>query len=52
MKCVACSENWRVGDINLVMIFIVIKGAQVFTSEALWVLTIQKSVHTWVKLSG
>lgn len=47
-----CLENPRVNDINLVMIFIVIKGAQVFTCEALWVLIIQKSVHTWVKLSG
>lgn len=35
MKHVAVSENLRVGDTNLVMIFIVIKGAQVFTSEAL-----------------
>lgn len=38
--CMACSENLRVDDINLVTIFIAIKDTQVFTSEALLILTI------------
>lgn len=48
---VAYSENLRVDDINLVMIFIVIKDTQIFISETLLIVTIQKSVHSRVKVS-
>lgn len=41
-------RDLKVGNVNLVMILIAIKDIQVFTSEALLVLTIQKSIHSKV----
>lgn len=37
---------------KLAMIFIAIKGTQVFTSDALLILTIQNSSHCRVKVPG
>ena len=43
-------RTWELDDANLVMTLIAIKSTQVFTSEALLILTVEKSVHNRVKV--